>query len=139
MERERAPKAKIRIKTKPAGQMALEGMELIETPPRKQPPVDEAFGVFWQAYPRKLDRYQARQVWDKLMKEPGIRVEDILRGLRAQLPFYANLGPFVPYPATWLRHRRWLDRVEDIAPREAGQAELLYRAIIDRYLREGKI
>ena len=48
-------------------------------------------------------------------------------------------GPFVPHPATWLRHRRWLDQVEHIAPREATQAERLYAAAIDRYFREGKL
>jgi hypothetical protein len=130
---------KIRLKTKPAGQMPLDGMELIESAPRKQPPVDEAWDAFWSAYPRKVDKYGARMMWDKLMKDRDVKVEEILLGLRAQLPVLALNGPFVPHPVTWLRHRRWHDRLADISPQPPTQAEKLYAAALDRYLREGKV
>jgi hypothetical protein len=130
---------KVRIKTKPAGQMPLEGMGLIESKRRIEKPADEGFNAFWAAYPRKVDKHQARINWDKLMKEPGLKIEDILMGLRSQLPVLALNGPFVPHPATWLRHRRWLDVVEHIAPAPATESEKLLRACIDRYLQEGKL
>lgn len=128
-----------RIRTKPPGQMPLEGMELIETPARKEKPVDDAFNAFWEAYPRKVDKYQARLIWDKLMQDRTVKVDEIFTGLRNQLPTLLLNGPFVPHPATWLRHRRWNDRVEDISPRQPTQAERLYAAAIDRYYKEGKL
>ena len=133
------PKGRIRLKTKPAGQIPLEGMELIETPARLVKPPDDRFDAFWAAYPRKVDKWQARITWDKLMKEPDVKTEEIFLGLRNQLPVLALNGPFVPHPATWLRHRRWHDRVADISPHQPTQAERLYAAALDRYLKEGKV
>ena len=114
-------------------------MGLIEKPPRPEIPPDEAWDAFWQAYPRKVDRYQARIMWDKLMKDKTVKVDEILTGLRNQLPVLALNGPFVPHPATWLRHRRWLDNVAHISPHQPTQAERLYTAALDRYLKEGKV
>jgi hypothetical protein len=129
---------KIRFKTKPPGQMALEGMELAETPARPVKPPDDAFTAFWNAYPRKVDRYQTRMVWDKLMKEKDVKMEEIFAGLRAQLPILAKNGPFTPHPCTWLRRRRWQDRVTDISPQQPTQAERLYAAALELF-GEGKV
>ena len=131
-------KRKVRLKTKPAGQMALDGMELIETPARKEPTVDEAFNTFWAAYPRKVDKYQARLNWDRLMKDKTVKVKEIMDGLEAQIPTLLQRGPFVPHAATWLRHHRWRDQVEDIAPHEPTQAEKLYLAELRRF-KDGKL
>lgn len=132
-------KGRIRTKTKPPGQMPLEGMELIETPARKEKLPDDAFTAFWNAYPRKVDKFQARAVWDKLMKDKTVKLEEIFEGLRAQLPVLSMNGPFVPHPSTWLRHQRWHDRLTDISPRQPTQAERLYAAALDRFIKEGKV
>ena len=142
MERESEPKRKRpsrRYRRTSPGQMPLEGMELAEVPARKEKPADGAFDAFWAAYPRKVDQYQARLVWDKLMKDPEVEVEEIHAGLRNQLPVLALNGPFVPHPATWLRHRRWRDRIADISPHTPTQAERLYAAALDRFSKEGKL
>jgi hypothetical protein len=132
-------KGSIRTKTKPAGQMALEGMELVETPARAVPKEDKNWEQFWNAYPRKVDKFGCRQLWDKMMRQADINVEEILQGLLAQLPILAKNGPFTPHPCTWLRHHRWQDRVTDISPEPPTQAERLYAAALSRYLKEGKV
>jgi hypothetical protein len=73
------------------------------------------------------------------MKDPKVKPDEILKGLRAQIPVLAQNGPFVPHPGTWLRHRRWLDDVGHISPHQPTQAERLYTAALDRYLKEGKV
>ena len=125
-----------------AGQLALEGMGVSDiAPPEPRPPSDVVFEVFWSLYPRKVGKWMARKTWDKLMKDPHVRAEDIVNGLRAQLDAYSNTSlAFTPHPGSWLHRRRWMDRPEHITPpRELSESEKLQRMLHDRWKREGRI
>lgn len=77
------------------------------------------FGAFWQAYPKKLAKGDARKAWEQTKKiRPAIAV--LLKALaysRGSDQWRRDGGQYVPYPATWLRQERW----EDVHEVELGQ------------------
>jgi len=63
----------------------------------------EAFGKFWESYPRKVGKGQALRAWpgDDLLPE-------ILAALEWQKPTWRD-PKFVKHPSTWLNGRCWED------------------------------
>lgn len=81
-------------------------------PESKQPSAEDAFLIFWANYPRKLGKFDAQRAWKKIKPE---EMREVLDGLTAWNLYWkqsATEMQFIPYPATWLRHRRW----EDVEP-----------------------
>lgn len=82
--------------------------------PRETPTPDplRGFDDWWAAYPRKTAKADARKAWTAALKVAAPNV--IQAGLTVQLRELreAHDRGFCPYPATWLRRRRW----EDEAP-----------------------
>ena len=77
---------------------------------RKQPRLiePERFDEFWNVYPRKIGKGQARNAWAKAVG----KVEDaqtIVDGAKAQAKTLASKGEFCPHPSTWLNGERWAD------------------------------
>jgi hypothetical protein len=74
----------------------------------------EEFEKFWQAYPRKLAKGDARKAWQQTAKiRPPI--EKLLKAVfaaRASEQWHKDGGMFIPYPATWLRGERWEDEYD---------------------------
>ncbi len=84
------------------------------TPPRGKSKHEQAFEAFWALYPKKRSMGQAKTAWDKL--KPS---DDIVSAIMAKLPLLIasedwkkNNGQFIPYPATWLNAKGWLDEVK---------------------------
>ena len=83
---------------------------------------EKDFDQFWQLYPRKVAKGDARKAWKQT---EGLRppLEKLLKAVicaRATEDWRKDGGKFVPYPATWLRAERWddvheveIDRVKD--------------------------
>ena len=102
-----------------------EQSEQSDDPPPKsaaaKPRADEQrFAGFWDAYPRKVARGDAAKAWRSLAPDAALATQ-ILAAVEQhkRLPDWAkDGGQFVPYPATWLRARRWEDVLE--APRVNG-------------------
>jgi hypothetical protein len=70
-----------------------------------------AFEDFWQAYPRKVGKADARRWWTKHKPTPAT-VEAMGRTLAWQTQSEQWLregGQFIPHPATWLNQGRWDD------------------------------
>lgn len=69
------------------------------------------FAEFYDTYPRHMKRQDAAKAYSEAIIG-GATAEDILAGLRSALPVLAdaNARGFCPYPSSWLRDRRWLDR-----------------------------
>ena len=66
------------------------------------------FDVFWQAYPKKKKKEDARKAWNTT--RPNI--EDVLKALewQKQSPeWFKQGGQFIPYPASWIRSHSWED------------------------------
>lgn len=72
---------------------------------------DDRFEKFWEAYPRKVGKGNARTAWAK------IRVTDelfntILNAVEQQKQWdqwQRDNGQYIPHPATWLNQQRWED------------------------------
>jgi hypothetical protein len=72
---------------------------------------DDGFEQFWEVYPRKAGKKDARQVWSKLKPDAAL-LATILAAIASQkqsLEWQKENGQFIPYPATWLNGRRWED------------------------------
>jgi hypothetical protein len=69
----------------------------------------ELFSDFWQLYPRKVGKREARKKWEREMRA-GTDPLEIITGLERQLPELMSREPqFRPHPATWLNQGRWED------------------------------
>jgi hypothetical protein len=80
---------------------------------------DPLFDEFWQAYPRKTDKGNARKAWDKAVKKTSGR--SIILAAAA----YAATKPepkFTAHPSTWLNGERWDDQPLTLIP--GGQARV---------------
>lgn len=74
---------------------------------------DDAFEVFWKAYPKKVGKSDCRQIWEKLRpsKELFAKIMSTLSAASASDQWTREGHRFVPNPATWLRQGRWDDDV----------------------------
>ncbi|MCI0443015.1 hypothetical protein L0152_07335 [bacterium] len=72
----------------------------------------DRFEEFWSLYPRKRDRGHAEKAWRKLDE----KTKDIIIKYLANHPFYSVPEKFIPYPATWLNGKRWLDEIPEQSP-----------------------
>ena len=82
--------------------------------------IEDTFGQFWSAYPKKKDKAGAFKIWQRLQPSPET-VTAILSALdwqRLQPDWKKDAGRFIPYPSTWLNGRRW----EDENPNTASSA-----------------
>ena len=67
----------------------------------------DAFGLFWDSYPRKVSKGAALKAWNKAI-DSGATNEDFIRALKVQEPHWSE-RQFIPHAATWLNARRWED------------------------------
>ena len=70
--------------------------------------ISKDFDVFWEAYPKKKKKEDARKAWNTT--RPNI--EDVLKALewQKQSPeWFKQGGQFIPYPASYLRSHSWED------------------------------
>jgi hypothetical protein len=77
---------------------------------------DEVFAKFWSIYPRKVARGAAEKAWAKI-KQPAEILSQIEATLAWQITcddWVKENGKFIPYPASYLNARRWMD--EDPEP-----------------------
>jgi hypothetical protein len=71
------------------------------------------FEAFYGAYPRKVNKFAAFKVWQKISPENGT-VEKIMAALEAHKKtedWQKDNGQFIPHPSTWLNGRRWEDEI----------------------------
>lgn len=88
-----------------------------------------AFEEFWNLYPVKLEKQDARKAWDEgiAQKDVGFVMDGLARW-RQSGQWLSDGGRFVPRAAKWLRGRHFENPPEAAAPCGAlgqlGQAEL---------------
>lgn len=135
--RARSPHDLAKVTTRPSqghqvtttrGQQVETHLENPPNPPAITPleVVDGRFAAFWEAYPRKVDKKDARKVFDRLMKT--VDHEDILIGLDPWLDYWEERGDpsFIPHPTTWLNKERWLASPPELKPNVSkGTAALM--------------
>ncbi|HXI50970.1 MAG TPA: hypothetical protein VNH84_05680 [Candidatus Saccharimonadales bacterium] len=83
------------------------------TPPAGRGASDSDFERFWTLYPKKKSKGEAEKAWDQLRRAktlpPHEALASCLDRLRNSPDWTRDGGRFIPYPATWLRARGWLD------------------------------
>lgn len=88
-------------------------VEPLEVDTAQASPSLSPFDSFWQAYPKKVAKPNALRAWKKI--KPG-EVPAILASIewhKKGEDWAALGGQFIPYPATFLRNRRWEDEVRE--------------------------
>ena len=78
----------------------------------------DGFETFWNAYPRKVAKAEARKAWKQT---EAIRpdMDTLLHAIKAACKteqWMKSGGAFIPYPATWLRGERWDDELSVSLP-----------------------
>lgn len=66
------------------------------------------FDLFWESYPKKLNKADAIKAW-KSVKGDLQTILDALQWQKDLPDWKKESGQFVPYPASYLRGRRWED------------------------------
>ena len=70
---------------------------------------DDLFDKFWQTFPRHVAKQDAVKAWAQL--HPSAELVDIMIAALAwqcQQPSWTkDGGAYIPYPASWIRGRRW--------------------------------
>lgn len=77
------------------------------------------FAEFYAAYPRKVARSDAAIAFGKLSVDDGL-LRTMLVAIEGQSrtgDWLKNGGKYIPYPATWLNGKRWLDELPSAAAR----------------------
>ena len=83
-------------------------------------PLEERFVRFWQAYPRKRAKDDAKRRWMSLKPSEAL-LEVMLAAIEEQkksAEWKKEGGKFIPYPATWLNRGQWNDEVSSTVASE---------------------
>lgn len=67
----------------------------------------DRFNEFWALYPKKKDKGHAEKAWRRL----SIKHHDAILKTLPEYQFPEQ--KFIPYPATWLNGKHWLDEVSE--------------------------
>jgi hypothetical protein len=101
----------------PVADIASDGLQVLHTNPVSVTPVREpckidlAFDEFWEHYPRKIKKKDAKTSFAKAAKKH--KTDDILFGLSQQIDTMKSKDQqFIPHAATWLNAERWTDEPE---------------------------
>lgn len=85
---------------------------------------EEAFDVFWAAYPRKVGKGAARKAFAKLPAAVFPLLVPAVETQKQCAQWRKNGGEYIPNPATWLNQERWEDKLPDTGTANAKAQEL---------------
>ncbi len=83
---------------------------------------ENAFVAFWEAWPKKVSKVDARKAWAAAWRKRKIGPDNlpaVLAAVRrgaASDGWTKDGGQFCPYPAKWIRGEQWADEVRGAAP-----------------------
>jgi len=87
--------------------------------PYSPPSRHQMFEEFWEHYPKKKSKGDAEKAWKGISPDPQLFAA-IIAAVNIQKQskeWRRENGQFIPYPATWLRAKGWLDATTvDVAP-----------------------
>lgn len=82
------------------------------------------FDEFWKAYPKKKEIGNAEKAWAKI-REPVTTLPAILVAIEKQKrgpEWKKDSGQFIPYPASWLNAKGWLDEPTSVSGQSGATA-----------------
>lgn len=91
------------------------------------------FDEFWAMYPNKKAKADAQKAWSKLSPNDEL-FKTIITALEKQKKsndWTKETGKYVPYPATWIRGKRWQDEIKE---NNSGSV----KSVFDRLLAEAE-
>lgn len=85
---------------------------------------DPDFCAFWDAYPKRAAKGQARKTWKTLVVKKRIDPKVLILGAERYRddPRRPRDLTYVPNPSTWLNGERWLEQQDDSETTANGQA-----------------
>ena len=89
------------------------------------------FEEFWDAYPRKTGKGEARKIWQKLRPNSEL-LQQILNAIKQQSTsdqWTKDNGQFIPYPSTWLNQQRWEDEGIIEPPKKPSKYDSIYAKV----------
>ena len=74
----------------------------------------EEFEMFWQVYPRKVAKAEARKAWAQTEKvrPPTEQLLKAVYAARASKQWRKDDGEYIPHASSFLRGERWDDQLE---------------------------
>ena len=81
----------------------------------------DPFDQFWQLYPRRVAKADARKAWAKIKPADRQKIIEVLPEHLKQDQWTKDGGTFIPYPASWLNGERWEDEL--VIQSNLGQCE----------------
>lgn len=81
--------------------------------PPEQSRAEQSFATFWACYPKHKSKGQAEKAFAKINPDEQLLTAMVAAVERAktQDDWRKDNGKFIPYPATWLNGKGWLDDV----------------------------
>ena len=95
-------------------------------------PLEERFSRFWEAYPRKRAKDDAKRRWMSLKPSEAL-LEVMLAALEEQknsAEWKKDGGKFIPYPATWLNRGQWND---ELTPQGESTSPVVNEPVVPKY------
>jgi hypothetical protein len=72
--------------------------------------IQEQFEVFWENYPRRVGKGNARKKFEQAMKKTTLDVILAALAWQVQQPdWLKDGGTYIPYPSSYLNAERWTD------------------------------
>jgi len=93
--------------------------------------LDDEFEQWWEHAPRKVGKGGAKRSYRAARKKAD--AETLLAGIKRHAQEMRDKGTqarYIPHPATWLNHERWLDEASACAG-EGDPHDELYRGLIN--------
>lgn len=73
---------------------------------------EKEFDQFWAAYPRKINKQDARRAFEKAEVDIDTLLSSLERHKRSKQWSESN-GKYIPHPATYLNKQKWEDELEE--------------------------
>lgn len=79
------------------------------------------FAVFWDSYPKRKNKGDAEKAWKAIKPDASLQtaILEAVEVAKGSDDWRKEGGKFIPYPASWLRAKGWMD---DIVPKVNGSS-----------------
>ncbi len=103
------------------------------------PRTDPLFEKFWEEYPKKAAKENARKAFMRLKPDEELlgRMREALERFRQTEQWRKEDGQYIPYAATWLNQRRWEDDMPEAEKENEKEDEALPEGEI--YIKDGVV
>lgn len=92
------------------------GENEVKEEPQKQKKdlIEERFEAFWEAYPKKVGKGDARKKFHKIAPNEVLfnQMMDSLNKAKKCEQWVRDRGQYIPHPSTWLNQSRWEDEYD---------------------------